>query len=348
MLDYIRNSIAHLFHPRRSNNHRSVFLHPETLLALAFAALIFAGGLNLYERTRYGMGSILGYASDISVGDVISLTNQERAKSGLAPLQANTRLSAAALAKGQDMFNNQYWAHTSPQGREPWDFMRDAGYVYRVAGENLARDFSTTPAMVSAWMASPTHRANIMNSRYNEIGIAVINGTLEGVETTLVVQMFGSPNAATAAVTNESAASTVPAAPKPTPAVAAQATPTPLSDKTTNEEQNEELVDIDSLNDADEAVIKPGSEIEVNRGSVLARILVPIGEINPTIIFSPLQLTKAFSLAIILMLLTVLIYDLYVTHHKNTVRLVGKNLGHILLFLTVAFLILFFRGGMVI
>ena len=95
------------------------------------------------------------------------------------------------------MFNKQYWAHTAPDGKEPWDFMSEAGYSYQVAGENLARDFSTTSAMVAAWMASPTHRANIMNGRYTEIGIAVINGTLEGVETTLVVQMFGTPRSST-------------------------------------------------------------------------------------------------------------------------------------------------------
>ena len=91
------------------------------------------------------------------------------------------------------MFTDQYWAHTAPDGTEPWTFMHQMGYQYVVAGENLARDFGQTDEMVSAWLASPTHRANIMNPKYQEIGIAVIDGVLEGYETTLVVQMFGTP-----------------------------------------------------------------------------------------------------------------------------------------------------------
>ena len=190
--------LAHLFTPRRSNNHRPKILHPDFLVYLGITAVGFFALVNTFRFFPSLHNSVLGFASDITVDQVVTYTNQQRSKQGLQPLTLNTQLSAAALAKAQDMLDHQYWAHTSPQGKEPWDFIKSAQYSYQVAGENLARDFHTTTAMVKAWMASPTHKANIMNAKYEEIGVAVVNGKLEGFETTLVVQMFGKPRAAVA------------------------------------------------------------------------------------------------------------------------------------------------------
>lgn len=136
---------------------------------------------------------VLGYATNISSQDVIELTNQERSKAGLGTLKANAVLSEAAEAKARDMFLKDYWAHNSPDGREPWDFIDEAGYVYLSAGENLAKDFNHSDSVVRAWMNSPTHRDNIVNSNFEEIGVAVVDGELNGFKTTLVVQMFGTP-----------------------------------------------------------------------------------------------------------------------------------------------------------
>jgi hypothetical protein len=97
------------------------------------------------------------------------------------------------------MFAKNYWAHNSPTGTTPWDFITASGYKYVVAGENLAKNFSTSQAVVNAWMASPTHKDNIVKPSYKEIGFAVVNGTLNGEETTLVVQMFGSSTESLAA-----------------------------------------------------------------------------------------------------------------------------------------------------
>ena len=103
----------------------------------------------------------------------------------------NVQLSEAAARKAQDMFAKGYWVHNSPTGSTPWDFISGAGYKYVVAGENLAKNFSNSQSVVSAWKASPTHWANIIKPSYKEIGFAVVNGILNGEETTLVVQMFG-------------------------------------------------------------------------------------------------------------------------------------------------------------
>src|SRR3989344_3214614 len=192
--------LAHLFHPRFSNNHRARLIHPEGYLVFFLFLLSFSTLSQVFNKIS--AGAILGYSSTITTSQVVGKTNQERTALGLPTLTVSEQLSRAAKAKAEDMFAEQYWAHYSPSGKSPWEFMRGAGYTYSVAGENLARDFAETPDMMRAWMNSPTHRENIINPKYQEIGIAVVNGKLNGVETTLVVQMFGTTQVATPQVSS--------------------------------------------------------------------------------------------------------------------------------------------------
>ena len=178
------------FVPEQSNNYRARLLHLPVLSAFIFFFLLAQTSLSLFALSK---PAVLGYSSQISPGEIIELTNSEREKNSLAPLSLNSSLSEAAQRKAADMFAFDYWAHKSPSGREPWDFFQEVEYDYIYAGENLARDFSTPEAVVAAWMMSPTHKDNIINGQYQEIGVAVVNGTLKGVETTLVVQLFGTP-----------------------------------------------------------------------------------------------------------------------------------------------------------
>lgn len=182
--------ISRLFIPQESNNHKALLLHP-TFLTL-FIALYLLNQQFLHTFSKFKPG-VLGYSSEITIQKVVDLTNQERVKKGLTPLVINPTLSESALLKAQDMFNNNYWAHNSPQGKTPWDFFKSVDYQYSVAGENLAKDFYDTDSVVKAWMKSPTHRENILNQKYQEIGIAVLDGVLDGVKTTLVVQHFATP-----------------------------------------------------------------------------------------------------------------------------------------------------------
>ena len=184
----ITELLVHLFIPRLSNNHRSKILHLDAMFAYVLIFALFNFGL---RTLRTSMPDILGYATDIHVEQLLSDTNAKRQATGLAPLSLNPQLSQAAALKAQDMFAKGYWAHNSPTGATPWDFVTGAGYRYVVAGENLAKNFSTSQAVVDAWMASPTHRENIVKPSYKEIGFAVVNGELNGEETTLVVQFFG-------------------------------------------------------------------------------------------------------------------------------------------------------------
>lgn len=187
------HKLLHLFIPYHHNNHRAKLLWPSYLLVL-IAVYIF--NQSLIRSLIIFRPGILGYSSEITAQKVFDYTNTERQKAGLPALKYNSTLSQSALAKARDMFAANYWAHNSPSGKVPWDFFRAAGYQYSLAGENLAKDFYDTDTMVRAWMNSPTHKANIVNPKYQEIGIGVVNGVLFGVKTTLVVQHFGTPVAA--------------------------------------------------------------------------------------------------------------------------------------------------------
>lgn len=178
---------AHFLLPGESNNQKARILHPLPL-SLILAFLLF---FQVFLQNLPRLGFVLGYAANIKPEQVVELTNQKRQEAGLPLLRLDGTLSAAALQKGADMLARDYWAHVAPDGTEPWKFFKDAGYQYRFAGENLARDFADPQSAVSAWMASPTHQENILSSRYQDTGVAVIEGDLGGVETTLIVQFFG-------------------------------------------------------------------------------------------------------------------------------------------------------------
>jgi len=131
-------------------------------------------------------------ASPINASDIIELTNKERADLGLSALEPNHNLAQAALDKASDMLAHGYFAHTTPSGKPFYEWIENERYHYLYAGENLAIDFGTNEGVMTAWMKSPTHRANIVNENYSEIGVVALRGEWNDHETTVVVQMFGS------------------------------------------------------------------------------------------------------------------------------------------------------------
>lgn len=172
---------------------------------------------------------ILGTAS-FGADQIIALTNQKRVQNGLGTLTFNGLLAQAASAKAANMFSENYWAHNSPSGKTPWSFINAAGYRYVTAGENLARDFGDAPSVVNAWMNSPTHRSNLLDKNFAEIGVAVESGKLQGRDGILVVQMFGSQVSQIAAplAQNTPRASVAPTPSSPVPS-ALKLSPTPLT-----------------------------------------------------------------------------------------------------------------------
>ena len=108
---------------------------------------------------------------------VVILVNQERAKQGLAPLKYNWQLSRVARYKSEDMRDKNYFSHTSPTYGSPFDMMKNFGIKYMAAGENIAMGQPTAASVMTAWMNSPGHRANILSKNYTEIGVGVAKNT---------------------------------------------------------------------------------------------------------------------------------------------------------------------------
>ena len=129
--------------------------------------------------------SSMEISSDVSY--LLQLTNNSRTE----PLVLNKKLNEAAKNKANNMFEHNYFAHNSPTGIEPWDWIREADYNYKYAGENIAMDFLDIDSTHTALMNSPLHKEVLTNPRYNEVGIAIVEGEFNGKQTTIVVEMFG-------------------------------------------------------------------------------------------------------------------------------------------------------------
>ncbi|MEX1111829.1 MAG: CAP domain-containing protein [Candidatus Andersenbacteria bacterium] len=178
--------------------------------------------------------------STITTARITQLTNAERTEAGLPALTTNSKLAAAAKEKGEHMLAEDYFAHISPSGVTPWFWIQKHGYAYQVAGENLAIDFTEAEDVVAAWIASPSHKDNIMHPAYTETGIAVVSGEFQGGTSIIVVHMFGKPSTGQVAAevvspTPTPAPTTTPAptvAPTPAPTIAPTPAPTPLPDTT--------------------------------------------------------------------------------------------------------------------
>lgn len=182
---------------RNSNKHHpkhfaQVYWPYLPIIAVVVAGMIF-GGVN--PQSRVNNPATLAYATEMGVSALLSNTNQQRASNGLGPLTINSKLNASAQAKANDMVAKDYWSHNTPAGQEPWIFFDGAGYVYQKAGENLAYGFDTSYKTVEGWMNSPSHRANILDGSYSEVGFGFANGSnfVGTGEETIVVAHYAKP-----------------------------------------------------------------------------------------------------------------------------------------------------------
>lgn len=308
--------LGHVFLPRRSNNQRPRILHPAGLSVLV---AVFLLNFSLRTLITYLPGFILGFSSSVTIDEVVNLTNQERAKAGLTPLTIDPLLTQAAQSKATDMLSFNYWAHISPTGTQPWKFIQDTGYTYRYAGENLGRDFSNTSSLVKAWMASPTHRENILNNKYLNIGVAVVDGNLGGVETRLVVQLFATP----------------------TPAPLAQTQPQPSTPISLVEEAPA-LEEIPFLTE--------GAKLKEPKPQFIGTTIAQaVTERTPEArLVSPTEITQAFGMILVALILGTLIVDWVIAHRRKTVRLVGKNWAHMMFMAVIALMMLQYVQGRIL
>jgi hypothetical protein len=124
---------------------------------------------------------------------LVEKTNKTRTSVAMNELAVNETLVYAAQLKANDMAEKGYFAHNSPDGKTPWDWLEAAGYSYQNAGENLAVNFVDSSDVHNAWLNSPTHKANIVREGFEEIGIATAEGTYKGKKAIFVAQFFGRP-----------------------------------------------------------------------------------------------------------------------------------------------------------
>ena len=135
-----------------------------------------------------------------SPSDIVRETNEARAAFNLPPLKEHYALDIAAAEKLNDMVNDGYFAHVAPDGTTPWHWIKKNQYGYISAGENLALGFIDPEDAVNGWLDSASHRDNLLDPDYKDIGVAVGRANLEGIDGILVVQVFGEPSRVAAAV----------------------------------------------------------------------------------------------------------------------------------------------------
>ena len=169
-------------------------------------------------------GRVLAYATSMSSGGLQGSTNSARAQNGVASLQINSKLAAAAQAKADDMASRNYWSHNTPEGNPPWTFVTAQGYSYQKLGENLAAGFSDEQSAINGWMGSPPHRDNMLDSAFLEVGFGWASNpnytSAGGGPMTIVVAFYGKPQVLSSQSSNNStpppSASVKSTAPAPT------------------------------------------------------------------------------------------------------------------------------------
>ncbi len=187
---HVRKQVKLALVPHKANHFRPHAIRRSGIALIVAIVVVLQLGYNFLAN-----GNVLGTEAQVTTSELLSATNKERERQGQAALRVSPELNKAAQLKAKNMFAAQYWAHNAPDGTTPWHWFGLAGYSYSEAGENLAKNFTTSDAIVAAWMASPTHRANILKSAYQDVGFAVMDGELQGKPTSIVVALYGKPEA---------------------------------------------------------------------------------------------------------------------------------------------------------
>lgn len=178
------------FIPHAENGYKPHFFRLRSILTVAAIIALFGAGALVLQKTLIEKTD---YLAAVISSAIVDLTNTDRQNNELHYLAVNPVLERAAQLKADDMAKKGYFAHNSPEGLTPWHWFKEAGYNFVYAGENLAVRFNDSVDVERAWMNSPGHRANILNTHFTEIGVAVAQGTFEGQTVIFVVQEFGAP-----------------------------------------------------------------------------------------------------------------------------------------------------------
>jgi uncharacterized protein YkwD len=313
----MKRFLHHYLLPHEANNHRPKILHHHSLLTLIIFLLV---GTVFFHTIPQNYKAVLGITSNISIQELLNLTNEKRQDNGLAPLKLDSQLNSVAEDKGAYMFAHNFWAHVAPDGTTPWYFFKKDGYDYLYAGENLARGFDTATDVVNAWMNSPTHRENLLSPNYNDIGFAISTGQLTGTDTILVVQEFGTRYNA-----GQQAQQTSSSAVNPSPAVTQQPI-APVQQNVTPTNIPPEVTQI-------------LTQLPKAHSEVAALTNQPLVDSK--------SVTKRIGFFILFLLIGVLVIDAIIIEKKKIVRLVAHNADHIIFLVSIIIAILIIGRGFI-
>lgn len=264
------------FLPQEDNNYHPYVLRGERLWFYATSAilvkLVVVVFVVLLPVAAWLTPDLMSQESK----RIVNLTNDFRASLQLEPLQESAVLNQAAYNKAQDMLVQQYFAHLGPDGKRVSSWLKNAGYDYLMAGENLAIGFASADEVVEAWKNSPTHYANLVDPAWQDIGVGMASGLYNQVDTTLVAQFFGRPRPAPVAPVVVKDIVT----PNPAPA---QAKPQVVVNKPATNTVKNSPVAIQQPK-LEEVIDTPESEIPVNETEVLAETAIKYPLAKPSIL----------------------------------------------------------------
>ncbi|MFA6447102.1 MAG: CAP domain-containing protein [Patescibacteria group bacterium] len=187
------NTLKKYFIPHSGNNFHPHILHTKrAIFYSAFFILIkvmVVGAALAVPLEAFLAPDVLAEQGK----KIVAMTNELRKEKGLASVTEIADLDSSAQMRATDMASQQYFSHTSPDGKKLQYFLGQAGYHYSEAGENLAMGFSDAESVMSGWMKSPTHYANLAESIYTDVGVGIAGGIFNGTPTVFVAQHFGTP-----------------------------------------------------------------------------------------------------------------------------------------------------------
>ncbi|MDP2587023.1 MAG: CAP domain-containing protein [Candidatus Komeilibacteria bacterium] len=210
----MKKTLKKYFIPHQENNYHPYILHHKRLVlygslfvAIKVIVVIF---VLVLPMQAFLLPDVLLAQQRL----IVALTNDLRQQKGLLQLAVENKLNISAQAKAQDMAAGQYFSHARLDGKTAMDWIEEAGYAYKVAGENLAMGFPSAEEVVNAWIKSPTHYSNLIDPDYKVIGVGLEGGLYDGQETVYLAQHLAAPqqlpvNSVTPAVVNNALSGTV-------------------------------------------------------------------------------------------------------------------------------------------
>ena len=189
----MKRTIKKYFIPHEDNSYHPHMLHTKravgySCIAIGIKVMVFLFAL-VIPAPAFVSPDVLA----VEEQQIIAKTNALRKSQQIPTVQEQAKLNYSAQLKTQDMADHQLFSHTASNGQGLAYFLAQAGYEYRVAGENLAMGYSNVDQLMNAWEQSPTHYSNLVDTDYEQIGIGIVGGVYNDIPTIYVTQHFGTP-----------------------------------------------------------------------------------------------------------------------------------------------------------